>query len=312
MQLREYIEQVTQYDDTLSIEEKIEIGRKKLFNFSYPIFDEAYRKIFETHFIRHFYMREIGYETEGLFKFNLQTWLMIHMPYFNKLFESELITFNPLHNTEVDNTHTKKNDLSRDDVRDIVSDMLANEKANSVTDQTSNTEGTSKTDTEEESHADEDASETSNTNTTDDNFARNLRSDTPDSRLTITSNDGEGVIEYASEIKEQNEKNESDSDTTKDGTKTTDTTGTSSSDSSMTTDSESNQQSEMERDNTQNVKSNDQLNSEINEIEDFVAYRVGKIGVQSYSKMVMEFRQTFIRIEQGIFHEMNQLFMLVY
>lgn len=312
MQLREYIEQATQYDDTLNTREKIEVGRKKLFDFDYDIFDESYRKIFETHFIRHFYMREIGFETEGLFKFNLETWLMIHMPYFNKLFESELIKYNPLHNTEVDNTHTKKNDLTRDDVRDIVSDMIANEKQNQNVDQISNTTGTSNTESDQQSHVDEDFSEDSTGNKKDDNFRRKIEADTPDTRLALTTNDGEGVLEYASQIDEESVNNDSDTTGHKDGTKSSDATASSSSDSSMESDSTANQKSDAEKDNTENRKSNDKLNSEINEIEDYVAYRVGKIGVQSYSKMVIEFRQTFIRIEKDIFNEMNQLFMLVY
>nr|prf protein p11,lower collar [Bacillus phage phi29] len=84
MQLRTYIEMWSQGETGLSTAEKIEKGRPKLFDFNYPIFDESYRTIFETHFIRNFYMREIGFETEGLFKFHLETWLMINMPYFNK------------------------------------------------------------------------------------------------------------------------------------------------------------------------------------------------------------------------------------
>jgi hypothetical protein len=55
-------------------------------------------------------MREIGFETEGLFKFNLETWMIINMPFFNKLFESESLTFDPLTNYKLDTTHNKKAD----------------------------------------------------------------------------------------------------------------------------------------------------------------------------------------------------------
>src|SRR5213595_3196529 len=99
MELKDYIEQVTQDVATHSTRDRIEIGRPKLFDFDYPIFDPAYKNVFETHFIRNFYMREIGFETEGLFKFYLENWLSVNMPYFNKLFESELIAFDPLTNT---------------------------------------------------------------------------------------------------------------------------------------------------------------------------------------------------------------------
>jgi hypothetical protein len=72
--------------------------KNKTIRLYYPIFDTNYKAIFETHFIRNFYTREIGFETEGLFKFKLENWLSINMGYFNKMFESELLTFDPLIN----------------------------------------------------------------------------------------------------------------------------------------------------------------------------------------------------------------------
>jgi hypothetical protein len=53
-------------------------------------------------------------------------------------------------------------------------------------------------------------------------------------------------------------------------------------------------------------------NANINEIEDYIESKVGKTGDQSYSKMLNEYRDTFLRIEKMIFKEMNELFMLVY
>jgi hypothetical protein len=39
----------------------------------------------------------------------------------------------------------------------------------------------------------------------------------------------------------------------------------------------------------------------------------GKIGSQSYSQMVQEYRETFLRIEKDLFSEMRkELFMVVY
>src|SRR5690606_40563614 len=66
--------------------------------------------VFETYFIIHFYMREIGFETEGLFKFYLETWLLVHMPYYNQLFKSELIEYDPLSNSQVIVAHEQLKD----------------------------------------------------------------------------------------------------------------------------------------------------------------------------------------------------------
>lgn len=81
-----------------SVEDIISVARTKIFDFSYPIFSEAYRPILETKILRHFYTREIGYETYGLWKLHLDAKLNEIMPYYNKLYESELLEFDPLSN----------------------------------------------------------------------------------------------------------------------------------------------------------------------------------------------------------------------
>lgn len=65
----------------------IELARPKLFDFYYPIFDENYKKDFETKFIKHFYLNEIGFETHILFKFELDESLNRIMPYYNKMYK---------------------------------------------------------------------------------------------------------------------------------------------------------------------------------------------------------------------------------
>lgn len=125
LELREIIEQPTQFEN-MSHTERIEKGRSNLFDFPYPIFDENYRNVFETNFIRNFYMREIGFETEGLFKFRLETWLNINMPYFNKMFESELITYDPLTNVSNSVKHDKTNDKIQKDIIDKVIEQIKN------------------------------------------------------------------------------------------------------------------------------------------------------------------------------------------
>lgn len=74
----------------------IENSRDKIFDFDYPIFDEEYRPVLEHKILRHFYTREIGQETVGLFKLKLDTMMNDIMPYYNQLYESTLLEFNPL------------------------------------------------------------------------------------------------------------------------------------------------------------------------------------------------------------------------
>lgn len=278
MELRTYIEAWSQYDTRpLTTAEKIEIGRKKLFDFNYPIFDPEYKAVFETNFIRQFYMTEIGFETEELFKFQLETWMRINMTYFNKMWESELLEYNPLFNTDLTEDSNRKNDKGKKDIRD--------------TKQTANTTGTS----DSTSSNDVTSSGTSDGTGTDDNFNRKLESDNPDSRLTLTTNDGEGSITYASKIEEDSVNNHH--------TNHSESTGESHSDSIDKTDTTTNSTADQ----------NDVLTSDINEVEDYLNHKVGKVGPVSYPQLVKEYRESLLRIEQTIFAEMRtKLFMLVY
>jgi hypothetical protein len=252
MELREMLEGYTQDMGELSIRDTIEKGRTKLFDFEYPIFDPTYKSVLETKFIRKFYTREIGFETEGLFKFQLETWLLINMPYFNKLFESELIKYDPLVNSKMDTTVTNTKDK--------------NEKVDATKNNTS----------------DRTNSQDTNGTRTDTSFNRNLENNTPDSRLAITTADGKGVIEYASNI-------------TEDALNRNSTDNLNVSGSSKDINS-----------------STGNTTTDITETESYVQSKTGKVGPVSYSKMMNEYRDSLIRIENQMFNEMQQLFMLVY
>lgn len=88
-----------------SVSEVIAKSRGKIFDFPYPIFDEKYRSVLETKILRHFYTREIGLETVALWKLNLETKLNEIMPFFNQLYKSELLEFNPFYDVDVTRTH---------------------------------------------------------------------------------------------------------------------------------------------------------------------------------------------------------------
>lgn len=76
-----------------------------IFDFDFPIFDENYRLVLEKHILRHFYTREIAFETAGLWKLKLWDMLELIMPYYNKLYESALLQFNPLYDVDLTTTH---------------------------------------------------------------------------------------------------------------------------------------------------------------------------------------------------------------
>ena len=82
------------------VEDIINNSWESIFDFDFPIYDEAYRSVLCKKILRHYYTREIGFEAVGLWKFKLETKLNEIMPYYNKLYETELIKFNPLYDTD--------------------------------------------------------------------------------------------------------------------------------------------------------------------------------------------------------------------
>lgn len=83
-----------------SIDSIITKAAPKIFNFDWPIFDEAYRLTLEKQILRHYYTREIGEETLGLWKLRLQDRLNLVMPKYNQLYESARLQFNPLYDVD--------------------------------------------------------------------------------------------------------------------------------------------------------------------------------------------------------------------
>lgn len=109
------------YDESkgyTSIDEILTLASPKIFNFNFPIFDENYRLILEKKILKHFYTREICEETYGLWKLRLDDKMNMIMPYYNKLYNSELIEFNPLYDTDYTINHSgqasgQSNELNR-------------------------------------------------------------------------------------------------------------------------------------------------------------------------------------------------------
>lgn len=272
--LKNYIESFTYFDD-LPRNERIEVGRKELFDFDYPFYDETKRTEFETRFIKHFYMREVGSEVIGLFKFRLEDYLNLNMPYWNKMFETEELNFPVFEDFDYTVTGNESKDV------------------NSQTGTDSIREGTSKrgqniTDNENKK------SDTS-ANTNENNFHRNLYTDTPQSDLKIAANgNGTGVISHASSIEEDNNLNKSDTT----GTQTEVNTRNQKSDSDLT----ENEKQGMNTDKKQQEKANQER-----------AYK-GKKGNTDYADLLKKYRSTMVRIERMIFDEINKegLFLLVY
>lgn len=96
-----------------NVAQVIENARPQIFDFDYPIFDTSYKGVLETKILRHYYTREICAETVGRWKLFLNDKLNMIMPYYNQLYESAQIEFDPMKDTDYQTEHTTDRDEDR-------------------------------------------------------------------------------------------------------------------------------------------------------------------------------------------------------
>lgn len=95
--------------------EQLEEARPHIFDFAYPIFDESHRRELETKILLHYFNREIGLETVGLWKLYLNERLNLEMPFYNQLYEIEANKFDYLINVDtMQNSQSSDNQLRND------------------------------------------------------------------------------------------------------------------------------------------------------------------------------------------------------
>ena len=213
------------------IDDVISNSWNKIFD-NFPIFDESYRSVLCSKILKHYYTREISAETVGLWQLWLNTRMGEIMPYYNKLYESALIEFDPFKDTNYTRNHGGT--FTGDTVRNGRSEIDVD---NSVT-----SNGTSN--------------------------SKNLFSDTPQGAITNIEN--ESYLTNATLIKDTD-------------TNTTNTDGNST---------------------TQNTETTGITNT-----DNWIETIVGKQSTVSYSKLLQEFRDTFLNIDVMIINDLSDLFM---
>lgn len=264
------------------VESVIEESEDKIFN-DYPIFDESYRSVLNKKILMHYYTREICEETVGLWKLRLHSKMNEIMPYYNQLYRSELLEFNPLYDVDLKREHDVVGNTSRVDSEELGQKREENSvNMNSLNSERSNSE-------ENERNASNVENEKINRNGTDwDKY-----SDTPQGAVTGLENDT--YLSNARKMTNDEEvNNQSNGIMTEVG-------GRSGSESSNSAGSQF-------ENNKANMESTREGNSNINNFEKYVEKVVGKSGGESYAKKLMEFRKSFLNIDLQIIEELSDLF----
>lgn len=269
------------------IEQVIKKCLPKVFDFQFPIFDESYRSVIETKILRHYYTREIGLETVGLWKLKLNTKLNEIMPYYNKLYKSELIEFNPLYDIEltrerkVEGSGTKntKNSENRD--------------GNGRTENTQNNNANVRENGGDRHTATNMADGTQNQNTSEN--GTNMYSDTPQG--AITDLQAGKYLTNATIDSATNTFVGSSHDTSNQTNETT-----------RNNETETNGSVESTNENEYSSSLDGTSDTMLSNTEDYLEKVIGSNGGESFSKRLTEYRSTFINIDMMIVNELEDLF----
>lgn len=371
------------------IDNQIHEANKTIFDFDYPIFSEAYRTILQDKIIKHYYMREIGCETFGLWQLMLSDKMNEIMPYYNQLYSSQLVEIQPLINNllstttneQTDQNHSFSGDTatksnSSDNTKATVKNMVSENNSSLNT----SSQSSSTTNKADESSVNQSDRTASNSNTDNDSTTNsmgttatttneqirqaqnsdkstdwNIQSDTPQGGLgnihsgtpaVSDSNVGvpDGTNIYASSITEHTNYNKSTTDsgktqqiTSNTGSNTTQSSRNGNSVSAEQNKGQNEQHSINQSDTTQNVSANtkgerntigDTKNDSLTERNRVDDTKTNSLDIQqgnrdskvlnfglsgvSQSKLLQEWRETFLNIDKDIIEELSCLFMGLY
>lgn len=313
------------------VEEIIAKSAPLIFDFDFPIFDEDYKIPLEKKILRHYYLREIGFETLGVWKLKLNAKLNEIMPYFNQLYKSELLKFNPLIDVNVEttsNTAGKGNtDFSQTDTKNTTETETkkdtfssAEHSAFKLTKSGESTSENKNDGTLTNSSSSSNSGSTSDSSTSSKTYNDNDEySDTPQgsvgnlNNLTYLTNarhkHGNSEDTTTAKGSSSGELTSKSTDTSKNTATNKETTsGTESTTEDKTFNSTDNVDSSRKGTASGDVTSNTNTTN----TQDYVENILGKRGAQTYSAMLNEFRRTFLNIDAMILDELSELFMTIY
>lgn len=269
------------------VEQVIKNCLPKVFDFNFPIFDESYRSVLETKILRHYYTREIGLETVGLWKLKLNTKLNEIMPFYNQLYKSELIEFNPLYDVEL----TRERKIQGTGTKDTENGESRKGESHANTSQTSTNDVTENGMDKGTVNGTADGTQNQNTS----GNGTNMYSDTPQGAITdlqagkyltnatvdsATNTFGGASHDSTSQTSDNTRNNETQTDGSVDGSNDSDYS------SSM----------------------DGYSNTTLNNTEDYLERVIGSNGGESFSKRLSDYRSTFINIDMMIINELEELF----
>lgn len=247
-----------------------------IFDFDFPIFKAEYRNVLATKILKHYYTREIGYETYGLWKFKLGVRLNEIMPYYNQLYESTLLEFNPL--LDVDYTRTHERERNTEETEQSNHSVNVENDGDSTSDFSSDTTN---------AYSSNSQTETSANNTSN---SKDLYSDTPQGTVGNLEN---GTYLTNARIKTENNNGENNATSNENGSASSNETGNNKT---------------VSKTNINEVGENS-TNNVVKDVDSFLETVKGKMSGTDYSEKLLKYRQTFLNIDLMVIEALSDLFM---
>lgn len=322
-----------------TVDEIIAASRSNVFNFDFPVYDESFRSVLESTILLHFYTREIGAETVGLWQLYLCRKLRELMPYYNKLFESALLDFNPFH--DVDYTRTHEGEATGDKVGTHANTVgttghSATEATGTEAESTSGTTHTENSDTRTDNTTNSGTKDgtRNGTKTTHDTHSkegttRDYYSDTPMTKVEgvngIPTDSGSETLAYnyyltnyrriANQESGENNGSETQSETTAEetaGTSRTTSNGSAEGDGTTAGTRNLSTGDNSETNTTSSTNDNGRNTEEFTNTDEYIEHITGKMGTASYSAMLKEYRETIINYMAMLLNDLEPLFMNIW
>lgn len=340
--------------DYTDVDNTVGLAQSHIFD-NYPIFDESYREFLNKKILKHYYTREICEETIGLWKLRLSNKMNEIMPYYNKLYNSELLSFNPFYDVDLQTTHNRSNgqeqerELEGNDSRNGVRNESENREVKNNSSMSGSESNSSESSRERERNDENNRSasgaentsgnrnenvtgkETNSSNGITERDSTDKYSDTPQGAITGLASDtyltnarmidstennntsGSKANEGKNESEYNDEKERTENELSK-GKENENETVSNSGNLTRSNKEENTGNSSTDRGTTESNtgKRNEKESASINSIEAYAEKVSGKRGSMSYSKMLEEFRKTFLNIDKMIIDELSDCFFGLY
>ena len=262
------------YNQNMTTTEIIIGSIPKLFE-DVVVYDPSYKNVLFSKIIKHYYFREIGSDNVGKWVFWLQRKMNEILPYYNQLYKSATLDFNPFYDVNLKKTGQKLSDTTGDTTKDNVS---TNRNESAVNSEAQNNVLNTSTKTVD----------VNNSGTTG-NGTFDVYSDTPQGALNNVINNSYLTNARKVDVSGDYENTGHDSESS------TDTSSVTSEVNSRTNISGS-------------INSNEVENKVIKSTDSYLEEIIGKQGGEDYSTLLLKYRETFLNIDMMIIKELEPLF----